>query len=185
MCLILEVLQYTSYTVEWRLFLLYFTDAYMVGSGYYLATYCISNVDSETAQELAAIVDNNITTCAKCSAGLDDVEMSLQATFIFRDYITNDKTLSTEVVLKESVGCSSLVWTWFAQSNNTADRFVECSKSQLFSYLHFTHCLVTCSCKTPCASLHVMFNPVPFIEMGQQLLCEVLLRPGSIAPRVI
>ena len=134
------------------------------------------------SEDIKSVVDNDIRSCVRNLVVVDGAELSLQGTFIFRDYSDESNTLTTEIVVEGTMECTSHLWTWFVQSNGTAGDFRECSKSLLFKKSNVTQCSVSCACVTPCISLHLKYNSILFMKQERHMLCEVLLQPGDITP---
>ena len=154
----------------------------MVTGGYFPTTLCAARLSSSEGADIESVWDDNITSCIRNSVDVDGTETSLQGTFMFHGYRNKENTLTTKIVVGGRMECTSVIWTWFVQSNGTTGDFRECSKSLLFKDSNSTHCLVTCACVTPCISLHLKYNSALFMKQERHMLCEVLLWPGDIAP---
>ena len=157
-------------------------DASMVAGGYFPTTHCVAQLTRNESEDLGAMTDNDFRSCVRNSVVVDGTDLSLQGTFRFHGYSNEDNTLTIKIVVEGVMECTSLLWTWFVQSNETTGSFRECSKSLMLKDSNVTHCSVTCACATPCISLHLKYNSAVFMMQERRMLCEVLLQPGDIAP---
>ena len=157
----------------------------LTGADYFPTTHCATGTANVTTGAINSLVDKNTSSCVSDRIVHDEEELFLQATFSFGVYNSWDM-LSVEVILEDTLDCTSVIWTWFVGPVSSSGPFLECYANLLFQNDDSTTCLVTCSCETSCESvkLYLKYNQAQFSEERKHFVCEISLRYGSVEPRV-
>ena len=125
------------------------------------------------------LIDQNDDTCIPAKRA----DKTLQAVFKFPN-ISIDPQMSVEVTLQNSTGCRSPAWTWFTESECSANSFLECSGNHVnTSNDLFLLCEITCECFLTCDYLYFKYNRMPRGRSDNSDICEVpVLLDGDIEP---
>ena len=118
--------------------------------------------------------DNNKFTCINITKGND----RLQAIFTFPSLLPSHY-LSVKVILRNVEDCSSLIWTWYTESDCDQTIYSECASEQITRIAGFTQCVVTCHCLNSCSFLFLKYNRLPWLDQTSEQLCEIRARKNS------
>ena len=107
----------------------------------------------------------------------------LQAIFMFHESMI-DREIDIEIVTKTTEDCSSVSWTWFAESSCIPDSFTECRKFFIgpTDYGGYARCIIKCVCMPTCNYVYLTYLNVPGEDQSGQQLCDVYLLYGTIKP---
>ena len=158
-------------------------DTQLVGGSYYPATHCEVDVAERSTNDIQHLVDKNSHSCISDRIVKDEEELFLQGTFSFGVYNCSE-ILAVQVVVGGLIDCKSIIWNWLVGSGDTTSHFRECSKYFLAQNNNSTSCLVTCLCVTPDVKLYFKYNVMQFDKQQRYNVCEIILRPGYINPKV-